>query len=117
LAIQRSKRKTRSRVWLLPRMIAVIRTRAMARGTITSAPARAFLALHRLRREHSQGPVDRLAGDRLAVAQELADLPDGAPGRAEMLSGLHLPGRQPVLAPAVPAAEQISAKRICAAPT
>ena len=58
----------------------------------------------RLRRQHSQGPVDRLAGDRLTVAQELADLTDRAPGRAEILSGLHLPGRQPALAPAVPAA-------------
>jgi hypothetical protein len=34
----------------------------------------------------------------------------------EIPGGLHLPGRQPGLAPAVPAAEQISAKRICAAP-
>jgi hypothetical protein len=75
-----------------------------------------FLEL-RLRREHSQGPVDRLAGDWVAVAEELADLLHRPPGRAEIPGGLHLPGRQPVLAPAVPAAEQISAKRICAAPT
>jgi hypothetical protein len=74
-----------------------------------------FLEL-RLCGQHSQGPVDRLAGNRLAVAEELADLPDGAPGRAEIPGGLYLPGRQPVLAIAVPAAEQISAKRICAAP-
>ena len=50
-----------------------------------------------------RAPVDRLAGDRLTVAQELADLPDRAPGRAEILSSLDLLGCQPVLAPAVPA--------------
>ena len=36
----------------------------------------------RLRGQHPQGPVDSLAADRLAVTEELADLPDGAPGRA-----------------------------------
>lgn len=48
--------------------------------------------------------VDRLAADWLAVAQELTDLPDQAPGRAEVPGDLDLLGRQPVLAPAVPAA-------------
>ena len=41
LAIQRSKRKARSQVWLLPCRIAMSRTRAMASGTMTSAAARA----------------------------------------------------------------------------
>jgi hypothetical protein len=54
--------------------------------------------------QHPEGPVDGLAGDRLAVAQELADLLHRPPGRAEILSGLHLPGCQPALTPAVPAA-------------
>ena len=42
--------------------------------------AESFIEL-RLHREHSQGPVDRLAGDRRGVAEELVDLPDGAPDR------------------------------------
>ena len=67
-----------------------------ATGRVRAAPPR--LALYRLRRQHPQGPVDRLAGDRLAVAEELADLLDRPPGCAEVPGGLHLPGRQPVLA-------------------
>ena len=89
---------------------------SVAGRVVALLPAVRASAQNRLRRQHPQGPVDRLAGDRLAVAEEQADLPDRASGRAEIPGGLHLPGRQPVLAPAVPAAEQISAKRICAAP-
>jgi hypothetical protein len=70
-----------------------------------------FLEL-RLCGQHSQSPVDRLAGDRLAVAEELADLPDRAPGRAEVPGGLHLPGCQPVLAAAVPAAGRGSGQAV-----
>ena len=44
-----------------------------------SGPLGLRLGAVRLRREHSQGPVDRLAEDRLAVAQELADLADAVP--------------------------------------
>ncbi len=39
LAIQRSKRKARSQVWLLPYRIAMNKMRAMVRGTMTSAAA------------------------------------------------------------------------------
>ena len=74
---------------------------AQATGRVRAAPPR--LALYRLCSQHSQGPVERLAGDRLAVARELADLLHRPPGRAEVPGGLHLPGRQPVLAAAIPA--------------
>jgi hypothetical protein len=54
--------------------------------------------------QHSQGPVDGLAADRLAVAQELADIADAVPVGAELAGGRLLLLGQPLLAPAVPAA-------------
>ena len=66
----------------------------------------------RLRREHSQGPVDRLAGDRLAVAQELADRADAVPVGAELAGSRLLILGQPALAPAVPAAGRGSGQAV-----
>ena len=60
-----------------------------------------FLEL-RLCGQHAQGPVDGLAADRLAVAQQLADLADAMPVGAESLRPVSARS-QPVLAPAVPA--------------
>ena len=58
----------------------------------------------RLRRQHSQGPVDGLAANRLAAAQELADLADAVSVGAKLTGGHLLLLGQPSLAPAVPAA-------------
>ena len=62
-----------------------------------------FLEL-RLCGQHSQGPVDGLTADWLAVAEDLADFADAVPVGAELAGGHLLLLGQPVLAAAVPAA-------------
>jgi hypothetical protein len=128
LAIQRSRRKTRSQVWLLPRRIAASRATAMASGAMTSAaastspragcrvPGQAFAA------EHARPGTERPPGRR-RPAPGLRDWRPGAgPRRGRRHRGLHReagplrmpwpagPGKQPS-SPRSPAARRPGSSR------